>query len=542
MANDSKTKQNLIISLKLLMSSLLIMLILSVAVSVVYVVPFRGISQDITASYLLEASGQIAYQVKLIFEKPINETQQYARNIESIYKNTSRDKMISILLEWYISKPEYMAVYVGFDPWAYDNRDKQFERDVRFVNGAFATYISRVRSDATRVRIESDIRDYISSEKYRIPYETQKSYISKPTRQQISQQDGSYFDMMRISSPILDGEKSIGTVGIDFSMETIVELISGYSVLKNPRGFCSIAWGDGSIIASKDSSLQYKNILNFVPDRTENRILSGILNQKTGKMTLATEFPNGEKTVTGLYKFNIEGTDYSFIIMASLPESDIFHAINESTQNAVMASLFIFVLGLLFFYILIREVVLAPIMEQMKIIEKLSVTDALTGLANRRIFEETLKREWKVALRNKKPIGFLMLDADKFKVYNDTYGHPQGDKLLIALSGVLRRAVHRPSDLSGRLGGEEFGVLLPNTDLSGAIHIAETIRTEVERLRIRVADTGKITTCTVSIGVAVAIPMSNENHESIMKAADEQLYKAKEGGRNRVISDTVENL
>jgi diguanylate cyclase (GGDEF)-like protein len=227
--------------------------------------------------------------------------------------------------------------------------------------------------------------------------------------------------------------------------------------------------------------------------------------------------------------------------MASVSEDEIYNTINDSTINAIMASLFIFVVGLLFFQILIRETVLTPLMEQMKTIEKLSITDALTGLSNRRFFEETFNREWKLAVRNKKPIAFLMLDADKFKTYNDTYGHPQGDRLLIALSAVLKRAIHRPSDLPGRLGGEEFGVLLPNTDLNGAVHIAEVIRGEVERLRIRVPETGKITTCTVSIGAAAIIPTSSETHEIIMKKADEQLYKAKESGRNRVYSDLIKS-
>jgi diguanylate cyclase (GGDEF)-like protein len=517
------------------------MLILSIAISAVYVIPFRGISQDITVSYLLEASGQIAHQVNLVFEKPLNETQLYAKNIASVYKETNRNKMLSILLDWYISKPEYMAIFINFGPYCYDDNDVLYAKDPRFVNGAFATYISRLSDDSAKIKIEPDIKDYALSEKYKIPYESQKPYISKPAYQQVSQKNDSYFYLLRISSPIIVDDISIGVVGIDFSTESIVELVSKYSVLKNPKGFCTIALGDGSIIASKDSSLQHKNILSFVPNGFEKRYLSGILKQKKGKTTLNTVFHENEKTVTGLYKFTIGNSDSSFIVMASLPEEDMYSAINASTHNAVMASLFIFIIGLLFFQILIKEIVLSPLMEQMKTIEKLSITDALTGLANRRSFEDAFDREWKVSIRNKKSIAFLMLDADKFKSYNDTYGHPQGDKLLIALSGVLKRAVHRPSDLPGRLGGEEFGVLLPNTDLHGAVHIAESIRGEVERLRIRVPETGKITTCTVSIGVAAMIPTTNDTHEIIMKIADEQLYRAKEGGRNRVYSELSKN-
>jgi len=543
MPGKSYLKQNIAISLKLLLSSLLIMLVLSAAISTAYIVPFREILQSSAEAYLLETSGQIAHQVKLIFEKPLNETQQYARNIANTYKFIPRGKTLSVLVDWYANKPEYMAVYANFGAGQYDDKDKLFASDVRFVRGAFATYISRLGNDYTKIRVMSDVGNYTESEKFDIPYKTQRSYISKPTYQQISQKNNDYFFLLRISSPIIDAESgySVGVVGVDFSMDSIVKLISEYSVLNSHRGFCSLALGDGSIIASKDSTLIYKNILSFVAEGAEKRKLQGILKQPDGKISLKTEFGGDEKMVTGLYKFSIGDTDSSFIVMASIPEDEIYNAINDSTINAIMASLFIFVVGLLFFQILIRETVLTPLIEQMKIIEKLSITDALTGLSNRRFFEETFNREWKLAVRNKKPIAFLMLDADKFKTYNDTYGHPQGDRLLIALSAVLKRAIHRPSDLPGRLGGEEFGVLLPNTDLNGAVHIAEVIRGEVERLRIRVPETGKITTCTVSIGAAAIIPTSGETHEIIMKKADEQLYKAKENGRNRVYSDLVKD-
>ena len=539
MANNmSGIKRNIEISLKLLLSSLFIMLILSVALSMVYIVPFRKISQGITASYLQEASGQIAHQVKLKFEMPLSETQLYARIITDIYKETNRSKILSILSDWYMDKPEYMAVYVNFGENQYDGRDNIYVNDIRFTGGAFASRIFRLNDSAEAVW-KADKKDYASSEKYKIPYETQKSYISKPLYQQISQQNNDYFYMLSISSPVINNGNSIGVVGVDFSMESIFDLISGYLILNNPNGFCTLALGDGSIIASKDSTLQYKNILSYVSEN-EKRQLSGILKQKKGKTIFHTEFRKDERTVTGLYKFPIGDLDSSLIVMASIPEPDIYNSINDSTKNAAMASIFILVLGLLFFQILIRETVLTPLMEQMKTIEKLSITDPLTGLANRRYFEDALNREWRVAVRNKKSISFLMLDADKFKLYNDTYGHPQGDKLLITLANVLKRAVHRPTDLPGRLGGEEFGILLPNTDLQGAVHIAESIRQEIERLRIRVQETGKITTCTVSIGVASALPTTNDSHEKIMKLADEQLYRAKENGRNRVYSDLID--
>jgi len=530
-------KQNAGISLKLLLSSLFVMIVLSVAVSVVYVIPFRAISQNSTEQYLLEASGQIAHQINLIFEKSLNETQQYARNIALIYRDTDRNRMVDILVDWFRSKPEYMAVYANFGPGQYDNKDRIFANDSRFANGAFATYISRHLNDSEMLRVSAAPRNYASADKFRIPYESQRSYISKPTNQQVSQDSRDYYLLMRIASPIIDNGRSVGVVGIDFSMDSIVYLVSRYMVLNSEKGFASLALSDGSIIASRDASLIHQNVRNLVPNSSQRRNLAEILGQTEGRMTLTTEFRSGERTITGLYKFTIGNSDSSFIVMASIPEEEIFSAINVSTKNAAMASVLVVVVGIIFLYILIRLVVITPIMSQMKTIEKLSITDSLTGLSNRRNFEDAFIREWKVAVRNKKPIAFLMLDADKFKNYNDTYGHPQGDKLLIAVSNVLKRAVHRPSDLPGRLGGEEFGILLPNTDLQGAVHIAEGIRGEIERLRIKVAETGQITTCTVSIGAAATIPGINDSHETIMKLADEHLYKAKENGRNRVHSD-----
>ena len=536
--NASKRRQDIAISLKLLLSSLFVMIVLTAAINTVYVVPFRAISQNTTEQYLLEASGQIAHKINIVFEKALNETQLSARTLGLIYRYTDRNRMVDILVDWHRHSPQYIGTFTNFGPGQYDNRDRHFARDTRFSQGAFATYISRISAEDPRITVVADIPDYWTTERFRVPYETQRSYISKPAYQRVSQESDDYFLLMRIASPIIDNYGySVGVFGVDFSMDDIVELISSYKILDRGKGFVSLALGDGSIIVSKDSALVHQNIMNLVSNAAHRRELAEIIGSPEGRMTLTTEFHRGQRTITGLHKFTIGDSDSSFIVMASIPERKIFSAINETTRNAIKTSLIIFVIGIIFLHILIRLVVITPIMEQMKMIEKLSITDPLTGLSNRRNFEDTFNREWRLAVRNKKPISFLMLDADKFKTYNDTYGHPQGDKLLIAISNVLKRAVHRPSDLPGRLGGEEFGILLPNTDLQGAVHIAESIRGEVERLRVKVPETGKITTTTVSIGAASMIPTAKDSHEIIMKIADDHLYKAKETGRNRVHSD-----
>ena len=531
-----KTGAGIWISLKLLFTSFVIMLGLSVAVSAVFIFLFRPVSRETTEMYLSEKSGQIAHQIKLVFEKALNDTRLKARNISIVYRDINRGRVLEMMVDWLRNRSEYSAVFINFAPGMFGDNDAFFARDARFVNGAFATHISQTPGG---IRIAADTRDFVLSDKFRIPFETQRSYVSNPSQVQISQDAGDYHLLMRIASPIISNGFSIGSIGIDYAMGDIIHLISSISVLDNPRGFCTLALSDGFIIASRDSSIIYRNISEFVPEFQRRRFEETFLSSSggNGRIAFTTTFPNGSRTLTAMHKFSIDDTKTSFIVMASVPEDDVLFAINEATKYAAATAAALMIFGLLLLFILIKLAVITPLVSQMRIIEKLSITDALTGLSNRRNFENTFNREWRLAVRNKKPISFLMIDADKFKTYNDTYGHPQGDKLLIALSSVLKRALHRPSDLPGRLGGEEFGILLPNTDLTGAVHVGELIRAEVEKLRIKVAETGKITTCTVSIGAASIVPTTGDSYEKIMKIADEHLYSAKENGRNRVYSD-----
>ncbi|MDR1661382.1 MAG: diguanylate cyclase [Azoarcus sp.] len=170
---------------------------------------------------------------------------------------------------------------------------------------------------------------------------------------------------------------------------------------------------------------------------------------------------------------------------------------------------------------------------QIRANEKLSRSDPLTGIANRRKFDERLTLEWRRAVRERTPLSFLMLDLDKFKTYNDTYGHPQGDELLRTAAAILAAAAQRPGDLAARLGGEEFGVLMPTTGLPNALSIAEKIRRQIEAARIPAAN-GEPTSATVSIGAVSIVPSVKDAPEDFIARADANLYKAKERGRNRV--------
>jgi diguanylate cyclase (GGDEF)-like protein len=166
-------------------------------------------------------------------------------------------------------------------------------------------------------------------------------------------------------------------------------------------------------------------------------------------------------------------------------------------------------------------------------LESLAITDALTGVSNRRSFNLVLTREWLRAQREETSLGLLLLDVDHFKEFNDRYGHPAGDVCLARLAAAIVDAVRRPADVTARYGGEEFAVVLPATGLEGAANIAEHIRRAVAALNIRHIDS-EYGIVTVSVGVSVIVPLSWESPETLVTGADLALYAAKNRGRNQV--------
>ncbi len=167
-------------------------------------------------------------------------------------------------------------------------------------------------------------------------------------------------------------------------------------------------------------------------------------------------------------------------------------------------------------------------------LELLSRTDALTGLANRRQFEECLAREWKRSVRESTPIAILMLDVDCFKLYNDFYGHQAGDDCLRRVAAELGSSVRAQIDIPARYGGEEFIVVMPHSDLSGALSAGERIRLAVEALAIPHAHSTCASVVTVSAGAAAGTAQPGTNPEILIQAADSALYVSKQKGRNQV--------
>ncbi|MFZ1084617.1 MAG: diguanylate cyclase [Terracidiphilus sp.] len=171
-------------------------------------------------------------------------------------------------------------------------------------------------------------------------------------------------------------------------------------------------------------------------------------------------------------------------------------------------------------------------------VEALAVTDALTGLANRRRFDQYLAIEWRRSQRDRQPLSLIMIDADKFKVYNDTYGHQRGDNCLKQIAEACMDVVSRPGDLIARFGGEEFVVVLPNTESHGALSVANEI---CEALRSRrLPHNGNAPgIVTVSAGCATLIPKFGIHAPDLIEMADKALYKAKFNGRDQACDGNI---
>ena len=188
-------------------------------------------------------------------------------------------------------------------------------------------------------------------------------------------------------------------------------------------------------------------------------------------------------------------------------------------------------------------IVMARVKAQLKMkwqadmLRQMASIDGLTEIPNRQKFEEVFDREWNRAVRNKVPLSVLLMDIDFFKQYNDAYGHGRGDKCLKAVAQALAGTIRRPGDFVARYGGEEFIAVLPETDIPGAMTIAETMRSNVELLKILHAQSVPLDFVTISIGVSSVFPsggFSDAALVSVVAAADEMLYKAKAAGRNQV--------
>lgn len=185
-----------------------------------------------------------------------------------------------------------------------------------------------------------------------------------------------------------------------------------------------------------------------------------------------------------------------------------------------------------------RETELLEVTRQLKAanesLQNLSFLDGLTGIANRRHFDQGLMQESRRTNRENIPLSLIILDIDYFKAFNDTYGHLKGDDCLKSVASILKQALKRPGDFAARYGGEEFAVILPNTDDIGAAIIAEELRTSIEKACITNINSLCAEHITVSLGVVTRFPGQTYSPNEMICAADRALYRSKHEGRNRV--------
>jgi diguanylate cyclase (GGDEF)-like protein len=222
------------------------------------------------------------------------------------------------------------------------------------------------------------------------------------------------------------------------------------------------------------------------------------------------------------------------MVLVGKPWSDILSLWRtEATRiGAIMTALISFVLGVTLF--LAREIGRRAQAEDK--LEELATTDALTGLKNRRKFDSAIEAEWRRAARQRVPLALLMIDADHFKSYNDSFGHQAGDEVLVGIAICISDAVRRAGDCVARYGGEEFAVLLPGLSAAEALGVAETIRLKVQQW------SGDPKATTVSIGVASLIPVTIMEWCEFVNAADKALYAAKANGRNCCVVASLPKL
>ena len=172
---------------------------------------------------------------------------------------------------------------------------------------------------------------------------------------------------------------------------------------------------------------------------------------------------------------------------------------------------------------------------QSDVLRELTLTDGLTGVANRRAFDERLQAEWRRCGRAQVPLSLIMVDIDHFKLFNDHYGHQAGDACLRQVGAAMQRAARRPQDLVARYGGEEFAILLPQEDISGAEAVARRVLDEIAALEIAHERSTAGPQVTVSMGVASVTPEAKGEPGLLVTAADALLYQAKANGRNRYV-------
>lgn len=337
----------------------------------------------------------------------------------------------------------------------------------------------------------------------------------------------------RINGP--DGEFS-GVVLATIRVDYIRELMAHYQIGR--QGAVSLMTDDGTILARRP--LSATDTGKSIAGTPQYALLR---KQSTGNTTMVSPIDGIERLVSYMHL-----KDHPLLLTVALSQQEVLQTWREATyfETGWILALCLCMVGSGCFVIssvrerMRVEISLRQTRDQLTTantqLAQLARHDGLTGLANRRYFDESLVREFAQSLRTQRPLALIMIDVDHFKNYNDTYGHPEGDRCLKAIAQAVQASVRRPFDFVARYGGEEMVVLLSDTNAVGAAVVAETVRAAVAQLQLPFAHdpTGHVT---VSAGVAAyPSPGAMASADDLLKAADLALYQAKNTGRNRVVS------
>jgi len=260
-----------------------------------------------------------------------------------------------------------------------------------------------------------------------------------------------------------------------------------------------------------------------------HRTFAGYTNLPGGRYTFRVKGANN----SGLFRFQ----DTSIVLSVSTPPWQRPWAIVLYILGALCTAFaIVYLKGKIDLSKKVEELTLLKhdLEEANRKLQYLSSYDSLTGIPNRRKLDEEYERIFQRALREQKPVAALMVDIDHFKLYNDTYGHPEGDTCLKKIAQIICGSLSRPFDIAARYGGEEFLIILPDTELEGAVEVAGRILRNAEQLHIRHDSSPVSKYVTVSIGAAALVPGKETKKDELIRNSDQALYRAKQAGRNLV--------
>jgi diguanylate cyclase (GGDEF)-like protein len=345
-------------------------------------------------------------------------------------------------------------------------------------------------------------------------------FISRPFKTRC---DCEYADQWRISfSRRMSSETGefIGVAVASMKLDYFDELFNSLDIGSDST--LNIINDDGVLLAQKPY-LQRDSIGKSFATRPN---VVRILREGNGSFSSVSSIDQQKR----LYTYSRVG-NLPLTVIVALSSDEVFAAWRR-TALLISGATGVLCIGLLWLtWLLARELRLRHRAERE--LAQLAATDDLTGVANRRMLDQSLRHEWFRAQRSGKPMSVMMIDADHFKAFNDRHGHQAGDQALRDLARVISANVRRPADLVARYGGEEFSVILAETDGAGARQIAEHIREAVQQLPWV---EGAERPMTVSIGISTWTTRSESTLEQLLFAADKALYQAKESGRNRVVA------